>query len=84
MHINRGQAERTLELLGIWWENTEQGAVRNIFIKDGLVAFATTFHKGYHSSGNIKIIRRYLPRKIGGLLVCYLWLVRPFYEILQF
>jgi hypothetical protein len=49
-----------------------------------LVAFVTTYHKGYRNSGNIKIIHRYLPREIGELLVYYLRLVQPFYEKLQF
>ena len=84
MHMVGGQAARAPELLGIRWQNTEQGGVRNIFIEDGLVAFVTTYHKGYRSSGNIKIIHRYLPREIGELLVYYLWLVRPFHEKLQF
>ena len=84
MHISGGQAARAPELLGIRWKNTEQGGVRNIFIEDGLVAFVTTYHKGYRSSGNIKIIHRYLPWEIGELLVYYLWLVWPFYEKLQF
>ena len=84
MHISGGQAVRAPELLGIRWKNTEQGSVRNIFIEDGLVAFVTTYHKGYRSSNNIKIIHRYLPREIRELLVYYLWLVRPFHEKLQF
>jgi RecQ family ATP-dependent DNA helicase len=84
MHISGGQAARAPELLGIRWKNTEQGGVRNIFIENGLVAFVTTYHKGYRSSNNIKIIHRYLPREIGELLVYYLWLIRPFHEKLQF
>jgi RecQ family ATP-dependent DNA helicase len=84
MHICGGQSARAPELLGIRWTNTEQGGVRNIFVEDGLVAFVTTYHKGYRSSGNIKIVHRYLPREIGELLVYYLWLVRPFHERLQF
>ena len=84
MHMCGGQSARAPELLGIRWKNTEQGGVRNIFIEDGLVAFVTTYHKGYRSSNNIKIIHRYLPREIGELLVYYLWLVRPFHEKLQF
>ena len=84
MHISGGQAARALELLGIRWKNTEQGGVCNIFIKDRLVAFVTTYHKGYRSSSNIKIIHRYLPWEIGELLVYYLWLVQLFHEKLQF
>jgi hypothetical protein len=80
MHVCRGQAARAPELLGMQWKNTEQGSVRNIFIENGLVAFVTAYHKGYCSSGNIKIIHRYLPREIGELLIYYLWLIRPFHK----
>ena len=66
------------------WKNTAYGGVRNIFIEEGLVAFVATYHKGYRSSGNIKIVHRYLPREVGELLVYYLWLVLPFWEKLQF
>ena len=48
------------------------------------MAFVASYHKGYRSSGNIKIIHRYLPREVGELLVYYLWLVLPFWEKLQF
>jgi hypothetical protein len=60
------------------WKNTAYGGVWNIFIKEGLIAFVAIYHKGYRSSGNIKIIHRYLPREVGELLVYYLWLVLPF------
>jgi RecQ family ATP-dependent DNA helicase len=84
MHLCGGQPARAPELLGIRWKNTAYGGVRNIFIEEGLVAFVTTYHKGYRSSGNIKIVHRYLPREVGELLVYYLWLVLPFWEKLQF
>jgi hypothetical protein len=84
MHICGGQAARAPELLGMRWKNTEQGSICNIFIENGLVAFVTAYHKGYRSSGNIKIIHRYLPREIGELLIYYLWLIQPFYKKLQF
>ena len=84
MHMCGGQPGRAPEILSIRWKNTEQGGVRNIFIEDGIVAFVTTYHKGYRSSNDIKIIHRYLPREIGELLVYYLWLIRPFHEKLQF
>ena len=84
MHLCGGQPARAPELLGIRWKNTAYGGVRNIFIEEGLVAFVATYHKGYRSSGNIKIVHRYLPREVGELLVYYLWLVLPFWEKLQF
>jgi hypothetical protein len=42
------------------------------------------YHKGYRSSGNIKIIHWYAPKEVGELLVYYLWLVLPFWEKLQY
>ena len=84
MHLCGGQPARAPELLGMRWKNTAYGGVRNIFIEEGLVAFVATYHKGYRSSGNIKIVHRYLPREVGELLVYYLWLVLPFWEKLQF
>jgi len=84
MHLCGGQPARAPELLGMRWKNTAYGGARNIFIEEGLVAFVATYHKGYRSSGNIKIVHRYLPREVGELLVYYLWLVLPFWEKLQF
>ena len=82
-HLCGGQPARAPELLGLRWKNTSQGGTRNIFIENGLVAFVTGYHKGYRSSGNIKIIHRYLPREVAELLVYYLWLVLPFHEKVQ-
>ena len=82
-HLCGGQPARAPELLGLRWKNTGQGGTRNIFIENGLVAFVTGYHKGYRSSGNIKIIHRYLPREVAELLVYYLWLVLPFHEKVQ-
>ena len=84
MHLCGGQPARAPELFGMRWKNTAYGGVRNIFIEEGLVAFVAMYHKGYRSSGNIKIVHRYLPREVGELLVYYLWLVLPFWEKLQF
>ena len=54
------------------WKNIAYNKVKNIFIKEGLVTFVATYHKGYRSSGNIKIVHRYLPQEVGELLVYYL------------
>jgi hypothetical protein len=83
IHISGGQPARAPELLGMRWKNTKQGGVRNISIENGLVAFRAVYHKGYRSSGNIKVIHRYLPGEVGELLVYYLWLVKPFLEKLE-
>ena len=61
MHIVGGQLARASELLGMRYANTKQGRLRNILIDRGLMVFVTCYHKNYRSSGNIKIIHRYLP-----------------------
>jgi superfamily II DNA helicase RecQ len=83
MHIVGGQPGRGPELLSIRHSNTIQGGHRNIFIEDGLMVYATRYHKGYAMSGDIKIIHRYIPREAGELLVWYMWLVLPFQQQLE-
>jgi RecQ family ATP-dependent DNA helicase len=82
-HLCGGQPGRAPEILGLRWKNSRQGGIRNIIMENGLVAFVTGYHKGYRSSGNIKIIHRYLPREVGELFVYFVWLVWPFNEDLQ-
>jgi superfamily II DNA helicase RecQ len=83
MHMVGGQPARATELIGIRYANTKQGGLRNIFIDRGMMAFVSTYHKGYRSSGKMKIIHRYLPREVGELLLRYLWLVLPFWQAVQ-
>ena len=83
MHIAGGQPARGPEILSVRHSNTVQGGHRNIFIEDGMVVFATRYHKGYKVSGDVKIIHRYLPREVGELVVWYLWLVLPFQQRLE-
>jgi RecQ family ATP-dependent DNA helicase len=78
------QPPRVPELFGMRWKNTAYGGVRNIVIEEGLVGYVAQYHKGYRSSGNIKIIHRYLPREVGELEVYYLWVILPYWEKLQF
>jgi hypothetical protein len=56
MHITGRQPARGLEIISVWHSNTVKGRHRNIFIKDGIVVFATRYYKGYNVSGNVKII----------------------------
>ena len=83
MHCTGGQPARATEVMGIRYQNTRNGGIRNIFIEDGLVCFVTSYHKGYESSEKLKVIQRFLPREVGELLVYYLWLVRPFWECFE-
>ncbi|KAJ5205115.1 hypothetical protein N7472_001563 [Penicillium cf. griseofulvum] len=73
---------RAPELLSVRHRNTET-AHRNIFIEDRLVVIATSYHKGFYTRNDTKLIYRYLPREVGELLVRYLWLVLPFLKRLQ-
>jgi hypothetical protein len=83
MHISSGQPAQGPEILSVRHGNTVQGGHRNIFSKDGMVVFVTRYHKGYNVSGNIKIIHRYLPRKVGELVVWYMKLVLQFQQWLE-
>ncbi|OQE33242.1 hypothetical protein PENCOP_c068G05484, partial [Penicillium coprophilum] len=82
VHITGGQPSRAPELLSVRHRNTET-AHRNVFIEDRLVVIATSYHKGFYTRNDTKLIHRYLPREVGELLVRYLWLVLPFLERLQ-
>jgi superfamily II DNA helicase RecQ len=83
MHLIGGRPGRSTEILGLRYRNTAAGAVRNIFVQDGLVYFVTIYHKNYRSSGQVKAIYRYLPQEVGELLVVYLWIVLPFWQTIQ-
>jgi hypothetical protein len=83
MHITGGQPARDPEIMSIWYINTIKGGHRNIFIKDGMVVFATRYHRGCNVSGDVQIIHRCLPREVGELLVYYMWLVLPFQQRLE-
>jgi hypothetical protein len=48
-----------------------------------MVSIVTTYHKGYSTTRNTKIIYRYLLKEVGELLIYYLWLVQPFCRKLE-
>ena len=78
MYITGRQPARAPEILSVRHSNTTKGQHRNLFIEDRLVVFVIKYYKGYVISRDIKIIYRYLLRKVGDLVVKYLWLVLPF------
>lgn len=57
--------------------------MRNVFIEDGMVVTASTYHKGFYASNDVKVIHRYLPCSVREMVVWYLWLVLLFVEQLQ-
>ena len=84
VHLTGGAPARSTELLSIQHCNGVQGkGQRGVFIDHGMVAFVTSYHKGYSASQKVKIIHRYVPREVGELVVYYLWLIEPFVCQLQ-
>jgi hypothetical protein len=83
IHLTAGQPARSSGILSLRSVNTVNGHHRNISVEGGMVSTVTTYHKGYSSTGNTKIIHRYLPKEVGELLVYYLWLVQPFCRNLE-
>jgi hypothetical protein len=81
IHLLGGQPARTTELIGLRHRNTAHGGIRNILIENGMVSLVFFYHKGLNTSGQVRVIYRYLPRPLGDLLVRYLWLVLPFAAI---
>ncbi|KAI7722752.1 hypothetical protein KC353_g226 [Hortaea werneckii] len=77
VHVTSGQPARGIETLSLRHVNTMNGHHRNIFVENGMISTVTTYHKGYTTSGNTKIIHRYLPKEVGELLVYYLWMIQP-------
>ena len=69
---------RAPELLSLQYCNSPETGLRNLFVENGNLFFVTYYYKGYSIKGSTKIIYRYLPRKVGELLIYYLWLVYPF------
>jgi hypothetical protein len=84
VHLSAGAPARGTELITVMHRNPQQGrGQRGVFIDDGMVVFATSYHKNYQHSKTKKPIQRYLPQEVGELLVYYLWLVEPFVRMIQ-
>ncbi|KAF6806228.1 hypothetical protein CMUS01_14418, partial [Colletotrichum musicola] len=83
LHMLGGQPGRATEIGGLRMVNTANGGVRNIFSHDKMMCFVTAYHKGYRTTGQAKVVHRYLPREVGELLVWYMWLVLPFWQEVQ-
>lgn len=79
VHLSAGAPARGSEVTSILCENSDDGSShRGVFIHEGLVAFVTTYHKGYSKSKRVKTIHRYVPREVGEIVVYFLALARPF------
>ena len=68
MHVTARQPAWALELLSIHYKNTIGGHY-NIFIKNGMIVFITTYYKEFYISNNIKMIHQYVPYEMSKLVV---------------
>lgn len=84
VHMSAGAPARSTELTSIQRVNGQNArSQRGVFVDNGLVAFVTTYHKGYSASQSMKNVHRFVPREVGEIVVYYLWLVEPFERIVQ-
>lgn len=84
VHLSGGAPGRSTELTSIQCENGKYArSQRGVFMDDGLMAFVTSYHKGFSASQSMKIVHRFVPREVGEVVVYYMWLIRPFERILQ-
>lgn len=84
VHMSAGAPARSTELTSIQRENGKDArSQRGVFIDNGLVAFVTTYHKGFSASQSMKNVHRFVPREVSEIVVYYLWLIEPFERIIQ-
>ncbi|KAH5708161.1 hypothetical protein HBI18_241080 [Parastagonospora nodorum] len=74
VHMTGGAPPRGSELVAVQYKNSANGDSRGIFIEDGAVVFVTK------PTGQGKVVRRYVPREVGELVVFYLWFIMPFWR----
>ena len=77
VHVGSGQPGRRPEMMGLRWCN-KQADIRNIFVRDGYVIFALSYHKSMNITNAGRYPVRALLPEAGALLVQYLVLVIPF------
>ena len=74
IYMTAGLPPRRKELLGIRWCNQE--IIRNIFIENGIIRIITGYHKSQWKIGT-RPVARFLPPKVGSLLIHYLLYIPP-------
>ena len=79
MHFSAGAPARGSKITSILCENgKDSNSYRGVFIHNRLVAFVTTYYKGYSKSKRVKTIYQFVPRKVSELVICFLTLTQPF------
>jgi superfamily II DNA helicase RecQ len=82
IHITGGQPGRGTEITTLKYANS-MGALRNVFIYDGQVMLVTEYHKSVTITDQLKVIPRFLPERVGKMLIIYLAYVLPFRQLLD-
>jgi hypothetical protein len=71
MHISGGQLARGIKLIIVQYKNGPYNDIRGLFIDNNIIMFVIIYNKIMNITAQIKIIHRYLPRKMGELVVYY-------------
>lgn len=81
VHITGGQPARGPEITSLRFKN---GFLqdRNIFVMSGQMSTVTRYNKSQSQWDEAKVIPRFLPWKVGQLLVMYIAYIQPFMEML--
>jgi len=82
IHLTGGQPARGTELTTIRYRNVLQN-LRNIYIEDGQVMVVTEVHKSQTIMDAPRVISRFLPSRVGQLLVIYLTDILPFRRMID-
>lgn len=78
VHMSVGAPVRTTELISMQQENGANArSHRGIFIDHGIVAFVTSYHKGFSASKEQKCVHRFVPHKVGGVSSVLFMVGRP-------
>lgn len=84
VHMSAGAPGRATELFNIQQVNGENARChRGIMIDQGMIASITSYHKGFSASPSQKCVHRFVLQEVGELVVYYLWLIEPFFRVLQ-
>jgi hypothetical protein len=72
VHITEGGPLRKSELVTVTYKNSANRDSQSTNIKDSYVRITTTYYKNIRQISKSKVIHKYLPRKVGKLIVYYL------------
>lgn len=82
VHMTSGQPVRRPQILGLRWENTLEGSLRNVFVGRGRVLVRTIGGKSMAKVGE-QVVWRSLPTVLSRIVVIYLATVIPFSRALD-